>query len=532
MHSISFARGLAGALDGTVRWPQPRLGRETERYLSMNVDAVACVSGFPNPTNRYAAGRAPRACRVAGTDVSRIRGRWLVPLLVLGACARSAERPPAGARWTAIDSARVEAILAPLIADHAFMGAVALVRDGRAVYARGAGRANVAAGVDFTPNTPADGGSLAKTLTAAAVWTLVHEGRIAIDTPVTVYVREYPFPGTTVRQLITHTNGLPPEYDTFDRYFGPHEVRTTVGLLETVRRTTPTPRFPPGTRFEYSNLGFDAAALVVERVTGQSIGRYFRERFFAPLGMDSSFARPGRLADFPQPRTLGHRWADTAWVVSDVVDNEGFVGGSNVYFSALDLARWAGAHASNTALPAAIRSLGEPPPLINGNPSSINALSWYCDASGDRCHYTGAINAFHSLAYWDRRRGEAVAMLSNSDLAPWTLITLQRDLVAVLAGREPARTPRPGFVSVDDRRRDVLVGRYALPRGDTIHVSDSRSGLRVRLGAGLEVDAFHITPEMFYVPGLDYFIGFSNISAGVRIHIRSMFVDMVAARSP
>lgn len=461
-----------------------------------------------------------------------MRARLLVPLIVLSACARAGETPDAGTVWTPADSARVDAILTPLVAGHAFMGAVAFVRDGQVVYARGAGKADVAAGLDFTPSTPADGGSLAKTLTAAAVWTLVHEGRLAIDTPVTAYVREYPYPGTTVRQLITHTNGLPPAYEAFDPYFGPRELRTTGALLATVRRAMPRPRFPPGTRFEYSNLGFDAAALVVERVTGQSIAGYFRERFFAPLGMDASFARPGRLAEFPRPRTLGHRWADTAWVVADVFDNEAFVGGSNVYFSALDLARWVGAHSTGAALPPAIRALGEPRPIINGHPSPINGLSWYCDDSAERCHYTGDINAFHSLAYWDRARGEAVAMLSNSDLAPWTLITLQRDLVAVLAGREPDRTPRPTFVAVDDARREVVVGRYVAPGSDTIRVVDSRDGLRLRIGSGLDFDVFHIAPDMFYVPGLDYFVGFSGDADARRIHVRSMFVDFVVPRIP
>lgn len=461
-----------------------------------------------------------------------MRARLLVSLIALSACTRADKRPDARAGWTQVDSARVDAILAPLITGHAFMGAVAFVRDGKVVYARGAGKADVAAGIDFTPSTPADGGSLAKTLTAASVWTLVHEGRIAIDTPVTAYVSEYPYAGTTVRQLITHTNGLPPAYEAFDQYFGPHELRTTVALLATVRRAMPRPRFTPGTRFEYSNLGFDAAALVVERVTGQPIARYFQERIFAPLGMDASFARPGRLADFPRPRTLGHRWADTAWVVADVFDNEAFVGGSNVYFSALDLARWVGAHATGTALPAEVRALGEARPIINGQPSSINGLSWYCDDTAERCHYTGAINAFHSLAYWDRTRGEAVTMISNSDLAPWTLITLQRDLVAALAGREPDRTPRPAFVAVDDARRDAYVGRYVAPGGDTIRVVDSRDGLRMRIGSGLEFDVFHITPEMLYVPGLDWFAGFSGQAGGVRIHVRSMFADFAAQRIP
>jgi CubicO group peptidase (beta-lactamase class C family) len=448
-------------------------------------------------------------------------------VLSSSACAGATPPPP----WTAADSARVEAILAPLVAAHEFMGAVAFVRDGRLVHAQGAGLADVAAGRAFTPATPADGGSLAKTLTAAAVWTLVHEGRLATDTPVVAYLSDYPHAATTVRHLIAHTNGLTPYYEAFDPYFGPSEVRTTAALLAVERRTMPAPRFAPGSRFEYSNLGFDAAALVVERVTGQPIATFFRERFFTPFGMDSAFARPGRLADFPSGRTLGHRWADTAWVVRDVFDNEGFIGGSNVYFSALDLARWAAAHATGSALPQAVRDLGDPRPLIDGKPSPINGLSWHCDGSGERCQYTGDVNAFHSLVYWDRRRGDAVVMVSNSSLSPWTLITLQRDLVAALEGREPDRAPRPAFVRIGERDLAGLIGRYAAAGGDTISVSGWRDGLRLRVGGGLEYDLFHVSPETFYVPGFDAFVGFTGEGDARRMHVRSMFADFAALRA-
>lgn len=458
--------------------------------------------------------------------------RWLGCLIVLAACSSVGERAGSSVGWTAVDSARVDAILAPLIASHEFMGAVAFVRGGTVVHAQGAGMADVAARRAFTPATPADGGSLAKTLTAAAVWTLVHEGRIAIDTPATAYVPEYPYAGTTVRQLIAHTNGLPPYYEVFDPYFGPRDVRTTTALLAVVRRAMPEPRFRPGTRFEYSNLGFDAAALVVERVTGQSIATYFRSRFFAPLGMDSAFARPGRLAEFPGPRTKGYRWAGADWVVADVFDNEAFIGGSNVYFSVLDLARWAGANATGTALPPAVEALGRARPLIDGRPSPINGLSWYCDDSGSRCQYTGDNGAFHSLAYWDRGRGDAIAMVSNSSLDPWTLITLQRDLVAVLDGRAPDRTPRAPFVEVGARDLAVVAGRYAVAGADTITVTDTPAGLRMRVGRGLEFDVFQVAPAEFYVPGLDQFLGVSRDGDARRLHVRSMFVDFIAPRVP
>jgi hypothetical protein len=124
-------------------------------------------------------------------------------------------------------------------------------------------------------------------------------------------------------------------------------------------------------------------------------------------------------------------------------------------------------------------------------------------------------------------------MVSNSSLAPWTLVTLQRDLAAALAGRQPDRTPRPAFVAVDTARRDAIAGRYSAPGGDTITVTSARDGLlRMQVGRGLEFDVFHIAPETFYVPGLDYFLAFSGDADARRLHIRSMFADVVAPRLP
>lgn len=68
-----------------------------------------------------------------------------------------------------------------------------------------------------------------------------------------------------------------------------------VGVLA---QHAPTPSFPPGSRFDYTNFGFDLAALVIERVTGQDYATFLRERFFSRLDMNASFARPARLADW------------------------------------------------------------------------------------------------------------------------------------------------------------------------------------------------------------------------------------------
>ncbi len=449
-------------------------------------------------------------------------------LLGLQGCASDAPAAPA---WQPADSLRVEAVLAPLIARHEFMGAVVLVRHGQVVYARGAGFADVARAVPFTPATPADGASLAKTFTAAGIWALVDEGRITLDTPVTAYLPEYPHAATTVRHLLAHSNGLPPYYEAFDPYFKPGAVRTTTDLLAVVRRTQPSPRFQPGERFEYSNLGFDAAALVIERVSGQRIEDFFRERFFAPLGLTTAFARPARFGDWSGVRTLGYRWRNNGWEIADVIDGEAFIGASNLYLSALDVARWAGAHAEGGVMPASVHTDGQPPSLIAGHASAISARSWFCDVGGARCHYTGTNNAFQSLAYWDRDRREAVAMVSSSSVPARSLIALERALVALLAGRAEDQ-PAPAALPLASARSARLVGRYAWSPRDTLVVSGDTTGLRWRIGAGLETDLFLIEAATLYLPSLDLYAAATGDSARPSLHVRSLYLDRVLPRLP
>ena len=446
----------------------------------------------------------------------------------LGACTRpQMEEEPASPSLLA---SRVDALVAPLVSAHEFSGAIVLMRSGEVVYRRGFGMANHAAGVPFTPDTPSDGGSLAKTFTAAGVWWLATEGQLDLDAPVVGYVPEYPHGQTTVRQLIAHSNGLPPHYGFFDPHFAPEEVRTTAALLKIVALHAPEPAFVPGTKFAYCNTGFDVAALVIERVSGQSYETFLKTRFFEPLGMQASFGRPGRFADWPSVRTKGYRWHDGAWTAHDAYDMEAFLGASNLYFSAADLARWGNANAVGRALPAAVVEAGQKHIDINGGHSGITGLSWYCDDSQVRCYYTGDISAFYSFVYWDRERRVSVAFVSNSTLPWWKRIGLQRALVRAFDSSPGAIDDSSPFTPFDSETRSVLAGTYDVPSLGSITISTDSGGLHFRVESALRFGMFPVSENLFYVVGLDYLVAFSGGHPPTTIHVRSMQVDLVGRR--
>ncbi|MCA9764516.1 MAG: beta-lactamase family protein, partial [Gemmatimonadetes bacterium] len=211
----------------------------------------------------------------------------LTALLVLVA-ACGAEQPAPNAEF--------KRFMAEVVAAHDFAGAVVVMRGDAVVYEGAWGLANREEGVAFTPDTPIDGGSLAKTFTAAGIWQLHAEGRLSVDAPVATYVPEFPHRQTTVRHLLSHSAGLP-------------DLDDPTGLtnLDIVVALDSMPRFEPGSRFSYCNECYDALALVTERVIGQHWSEWLAERFFAPNGLDAAFLRPARLADWSGTRTRSYR---------------------------------------------------------------------------------------------------------------------------------------------------------------------------------------------------------------------------------
>jgi CubicO group peptidase (beta-lactamase class C family) len=411
-----------------------------------------------------------------------------------------------------------------------FNGAVVLMRDGAIVFEHAVGLAQREPDRPFTVDTPSDGGSLAKTMTAALMHEWVAEGRLSLDDPVTRHLPDYPNARHTVRDLVSHRSGLP-DYAFFDVDFQPGQPRDTTDLLAVLARRKPPMDLPPGVVAEYSNLGFDLAALVLERVSGKKVGELWSERYFKRLGMQATYARPARFADWPGPRVLGYRFRNDAWELHDAVDGEGFIGASNVHASARDWARWGDAFARGLAMAPDRLQAGLREGLFDsGMRNRLTRLSWYCHADLERCHYTGAYNGFFSQVYWDRARREVVAYVSNGTLPPWRCAALTRDLVDVLAGRTPAPEPVQQPLRVLNKDIPSWAGGYSAPGLGPLAISSQGAQAFVRVGSGGLASIYPVGGGVFYAPMLDLWLGFSGTPEEPMLHLRSVFDTADAKR--
>ncbi|MCA9595217.1 MAG: DUF1343 domain-containing protein [Myxococcales bacterium] len=283
---------------------------------------------------------APR--RVPARVLSRSHA-VTVPLVAL---------PAPEARLGAKATARIDALVQGAIADGRIPGCVVIIGRRNGVVFRRAYGERVVGQEAMTADTVFDLASLTKAVvTTTLVLQLREHGALALDEPVRRWLPELGASSITVRQLLTHSSGLPAD-NALERYEHGH-----LAAIAAIARLAATR--DPGTRYEYSDLGFILLGELVERVSKRSLDDAARSEIFEPLGMnDTAFgADPRRSA----PTEGGLRGS-----VHDprAARLGGVAGHAGLFSTADDLARFA-----RYLLGA--RSLAAHPVLARGLPRSI-----------------------------------------------------------------------------------------------------------------------------------------------------------------
>ena len=169
--------------------------------------------------------------------------------------------------------------------------AVGVSEDGRIVLEKAYGMADLEHDVPNRPDTIFEAGSVSKQFTAAAVLLLARDGKLSLDDKVRKYIPEMPdvAADVTIRQMLNHTAGLRDwgGLAAIEGWPRTSRVHTHAHVLDFVSRQRML-NFEPGTRWSYSNTGYNLAAVLVSRVSGMSFADFTKARIFQPLSMNNT----------------------------------------------------------------------------------------------------------------------------------------------------------------------------------------------------------------------------------------------------
>jgi D-alanyl-D-alanine carboxypeptidase len=325
----------------------------------------------------------------------------------------SLERPRSGFS----QGARIDSVVNAVMRARDVPGAaVAVLHGDTLVFARGYGVADRERRTPVTERTVFQLASATKPFTAMAVLMLADEGHIDLDAPAARYLgwlRERD-PIVTIRQLLTHTAGVPADV---------RRANVDEFPIDEFRRRflAAAPASAPGTRWEYANAGYTLLALVVEEVTGAPFGDFLHSRIFAPLGMAHTGYRVPARRDAEHAR--GYDWVEGRLQPAPHVFS-GW-GNSGVESSVADLARWAAVLDRGALLgPWGYRMMFTPARLADGRPAAFGfrddpaasyGFGWFLTRYRGRVEQShgGAVAGFSSIVIRLPESRTTIIVLSN-----------------------------------------------------------------------------------------------------------------------
>ncbi len=353
---------------------------------------------------------------------------------------------------------------------HGFNGNVLVAEKGRIIYRKSFGFSQFKLKTPLTSESVFNVASISKEFTAAAVMHCVERGLINLDDELRKYFPEIPYEGVTVRQMLTHTSGLPEQNELLYKHWDSDTPVSNKDMLKYLIRYKPDIAFRPGEGFKYCNTNYSLLAMIVEKVSGETFQHFTTKNIFGPLGMTKT-----RLLDLQQEN---HRSISNATenYIFDAEKNRfsmpeeipqwkkalplsGLYGAGNVYSTASDLMKWQESLKTARLLkPESIREMQKV--QVQGNVDGSDGYGYgfaIKSIYGDTkvFHYGGTLGYWNALQHF-QNADRTIIVLSNNESEKG----LTNAIAAILFDQQVALPSDHREVKLSPSELNRFVGTY------------------------------------------------------------------------
>ncbi len=233
-------------------------------------------------------------------------------------------------------SEKADALLAGVVETNGPGLAVLVAQDGKILFEKSYGLANLEHRVPVLPQTTFRIASITKQFTAAAILKLQEEGKLSVNDKLSNFIPGFPRGGdVTLRQLLTHTSGIHDYLQETNILSRATKATTSDAIVEEIKKYPYD--FDPGMKWSYNNSGYRLLGYIVEKVSGQNFENFLRAKFFHPLGMSNTGIYRRHLA-LPH-EALGYRRGTNGF--DQALWDPSWSGGDGALYSTVeDLYRW------------------------------------------------------------------------------------------------------------------------------------------------------------------------------------------------
>jgi len=397
---------------------------------------------------------------------------------------------------------------------HNFNGNILVAEKGRIIYRKSFGYADLKNKKPLTDDSVFNIASISKQFTAAAVMLSVERGLLSLDDSLSKYFPEIPYEGITLRQMLTHTSGLPEQNEFMFKHWNSDNPVTNKDMVEYLIKYKPEAAFKPGEGFKYCNTGYSLAAMIVEKVSGQKFQDFVTKNIFEPLEMKHTrFLNPTAGNYKTIPNQTENYIADTEgkefFLPQDIPEYKnavavtGLVGAGNIHSTALDLLKWQESLKTAKILKRKSIDAMESPQIkasVDGSDAygyGLAIKSIYNDTK--IFHNGGTLGYWNSLQHF-KNADRTIIVLTNNESEKG----LTNAIAAILFDQKVALPSEHKEIKLPAEQMNKFVGNYEL-NGNFAFAVENRDGKLYRVvknGDAKELKAESKT-KLFYGDGTD-----------------------------
>jgi CubicO group peptidase (beta-lactamase class C family) len=335
-------------------------------------------------------------------------------------------------------------------------GATALIaRDGKVIYRKAFGLANLELNVPMKPESVFEIGSITKQFTAVSILILLEQNKLSLDDEITAFIPDYPTLGKsiTVHHLLTHMSGVRSYTDMASFREQARTDMTPVELID-VFKNEPMD-FDPGEEWHYSNSGYILLGYMIEKVSGDSYADFIQENIFDKLEMKHSYY--GSKSSLIPNRASGYQPTETGYRNAEYLSMTLPYAAGSIMSTVDDLLIWNQAIRNNTLISKESKKMAFTNYLLNNGKATNYGYGWQPNELNGTpsIEHGGGIFGYNTMGVYVPSENVYVAVFTNANGNSPTALAVK---MAAMAIGKPYNQNKS--VSLSSTQMEKWVGTY------------------------------------------------------------------------
>jgi CubicO group peptidase (beta-lactamase class C family) len=374
---------------------------------------------------------------------------------------------------------------------------VLVAKDGKTIYAKGFGMADIENNLKVEPKHVFEIGSITKQFTAVSILMLEEQGKLSVNDEITKYIKDYPTQGKiiTIHHLLNHTSGIK-SYTNMPDFFKHARTDVTPTELIDIFKNEPM-EFDPGTQYNYNNSGYILLGHIIEVVSGQSYADFIKTNIFDTLNMTNSYY--GSMTQLIPNRARGYSKTDSGYQNANYLSMTIPYAAGSIMSTTEDLLKWQNAMSANTLISKTSLENATNGSKLNQGEAIPYGYGWIKgDVRGSTTYeHSGGIFGYSSNGIFLPEENVYVIGLTNCDCGNVGAITT--NIAAIALGKPFPK--KEDAIALQKEQLAKWVGAYEFEGGVIRHITLKDNQLFSQREASTKLEIYPMTATNFIFDG-------------------------------